>query len=238
LVFNIQNLSKIGLNVHMTSVAFGLEVVIHKIHYLKMDAFPSLALVVEKNPLVTLIPYSREAHDGDKWREERMFQFMYVVDAFESCVSWPVSLELVSPFELTALGQCTYEVKPLICDAIAAQGSSPLVKQAAPLRNFTREQVARVDFDMRVVFFRMTRKRAAIEKTLRKGRGHAVDRPTVADVVTKDAPQDDRTATIKPSGSQDSGTTGTFRVPSEDLVRGSSTTAGPTPAASLNIESK
>jgi hypothetical protein len=204
----------------MATVAIGLQVVIHKIRYLEMDTFPSLALVVEKNPPVTLIPYSREAHDRDEWREERMFQFMYVVDAFESCMSWPVSFELVSPFEWMALGKCTYEVKPLICDAIAAHGSSPVVRQVAPLRSFDRHEVAGVDFEMRVVFFRMTRKRAAIEKVPLKLRSQAVDRPTGTDVLRKDVPRNNRTGTMRPSGSHGSKMTGTSRLPSGDLVKG------------------
>ena len=88
----------------MTSVAFGLEILIHKIEFLKVSSFPSLTLIVDNNAPLTLIPYSREAKDGDTWVEEKGFQMMFVLDAFETCVSWPVAFEIVSPVETTALG--------------------------------------------------------------------------------------------------------------------------------------
>lgn len=147
----------------MTSVAFGLEILIHKIEFLKVSSFPSLTLIVDNNSPLTLIPYSREAKDGDTWIEEKGFQMMFVLDAFETCVSWPVTFEIVSPVETTALGKVTFEVKPLICDAIAAHGSSPVVIQKAVLRDFERKEMAVLSFEMRVIFFRMTMKKAAKE---------------------------------------------------------------------------
>lgn len=152
----------------MTTVACGLEVLIHKIEYLKIGSFPSLTIIVDKSPPQTLIGYSREAKDGDVWVEERGFQMRFVVDAFESCVSWPISFELVSPVETTALGKVTFEVKPLICDAIASHGSSPVVVQSAIMRDFERTEVAKLSFEMRVIFFRMTMKRPAKENTAPK----------------------------------------------------------------------
>jgi hypothetical protein len=88
---------------------------------------------------------------------------MYVLDAFETCQSWPVTFELVSPVESTALGKCSFQVKPLICDAIAAHGSSPIACQSASLRHFEGNEVAVLDFELRVIFFKMCRKRAATE---------------------------------------------------------------------------
>ena len=149
----------------MTTVAFGLEILIHKIEYLKVSSFPSLTLIVDDNAPLTLIPYSREAKAGDVWVEEKGFQMMYVLDAFETCVTWPVTFELVSPVETTALGKVTFEVKPLICDAIAAHGSSPVVIQKAILRDFERKEMATLSFELRVIFFRMTMKKAAKETT-------------------------------------------------------------------------
>jgi hypothetical protein len=148
----------------MTNIVFGLELLVKKIEYLKIQTFPSLTLVLDTNPPLTLIPYSEEAKTGDVWRPNQIYQFMYVVDAFEKCVSCPISFELVSPFESTALGKCTYELKPLICDAIAAHGSSPVVCQTSTLRDFERHEVALMSFELRVIFFKMCRKRAAIER--------------------------------------------------------------------------
>ena len=147
----------------MTTVACGLEVLIHKIEYLRIGSFPSLTIIVDKYPPQTLVGYSREAKDGDVWIEEKAFQMRFVVDAFETCVSWPISFELVSPVETTALGKVTFEVKPLICDAIACHGSSPVVVQSATLRDFERREVAILSFEMRVIFFRMTMKRPGNE---------------------------------------------------------------------------
>jgi hypothetical protein len=147
----------------MTSVAFGAELTIHQIAYLEISSFPSLTLIADANPPQTLIPYSREAHNGETWAIEQTFQTMYVVDAFETCVTWPVTFELVSPVESTALGKCSFEVQPLICDAIAAHGSSPVASQSAVLRDFERREVAVLAFDLRIIFFKMCLKRAATE---------------------------------------------------------------------------
>jgi hypothetical protein len=158
----------------MTTVAFGLELLVHQVRYLDIGSFPSLTLVVDNNPPQTLIAYSREAHTGDIWNLGEIFRAMYIVDAFETCVSWPVAFELVSPVESTALGKCSFEVKPLICDAIAAHGSSPVACQSAVLRDFERHEVAIVKFELRVIFFRMCQKRAATENAHLKELNQAV----------------------------------------------------------------
>jgi hypothetical protein len=149
----------------MTSVVFGLELLIKKIEFVRIETFPSLTLVVDTNPPFTLIPYSEEAKSGDAWSPMGVYQLIYVVDAFEKCMSCPISFELVSPFESTYLGQCPSEVKPLLCDAIAAHGSGPVVSQVSPLRDFERVQMGLMKFEMRIIFFKMCRKRAATERS-------------------------------------------------------------------------
>ncbi|OHT11786.1 hypothetical protein TRFO_18682 [Tritrichomonas foetus] len=145
----------------MTTVVFGIEILIHRIEFIQVESFPSLTIQVDKNEPQILLPYSKEAHPGDIWDEEKAYQLIYIIDAFESCVTYPFTLELVSPVETTALGKCTFELKPLICDAIAAHGCSPIASQTSFLRDFERREVACLTFDIRTVFFRMTQKRAA-----------------------------------------------------------------------------
>jgi hypothetical protein len=51
----------------MTTIVFGLELLVKKIEFLKIETFPSLTLIMDTNPPFTLIPYSEEAKSGDIW---------------------------------------------------------------------------------------------------------------------------------------------------------------------------
>jgi hypothetical protein len=145
-------------------IVFGLELLVNNIEYLTIDTFPSLILVMWDLPPFTLVPYSFAASPGKIQEVNKIYQLMYVADAFEKCVSSPLSFELISPFESLALGKCTFELHPLICDSIAAQGSSPVAGQVAILRDYDGGDVARVKFELRVVAFNIGKKRAAIER--------------------------------------------------------------------------
>jgi hypothetical protein len=149
----------------MSTVAFGLELFMEKIEFMDVRDFPALQFVVEQREPQELLPYCfngcSKTRPGDVWQIHLGFQMIYVLDAFECCVSWPIGLELVTPVESTALGTWRYEAKNLICDAIAAHGSSGIVKQVAVLKHFDGREVAKVHFEMRVIFFKMCVKCAA-----------------------------------------------------------------------------
>ena len=106
----------------MTTVVFGIEIYVHKIEYITVSSFPSLNVIIDNKEPTTIYPFSIEAHPNDIWEIKKAYQLIYIIDAFENCVSCPITFELVSPVETTALGKCTLELKPLICDAIAAHG--------------------------------------------------------------------------------------------------------------------
>lgn len=146
----------------MTGIVFGIEILIHKIEFIHINSFPSLTIICNDGLPKTLLPYSVEAHDNDVWNDPKAFQMIFNIDAFESVVSWPISFEIVSPVESTALGKCTFELKPLICDSIAAHGPSQIVTQRAVLRDFERHEVAYLTFEIRVIFFKICQKPAAI----------------------------------------------------------------------------
>ena len=169
-----------------TTVVFGIEILIHRIEFLKVESFPSLTIKVDKCEPKILLPFSREAHSGDIWDEEKAFQMIHIIDAFESCVSYPFTLELVSPVATTALGRCSFELKPLICDAIAAHGCSPIACQSSYMKDFEKKEVAQITFDIRTVFMRMCLKRAAttnaqVKNTSKRPKQHALSVRTIPD---------------------------------------------------------
>lgn len=145
----------------MTTVVFGIEIYVHKIEYLTVNSFPSLNVIVDNKEPKTILPFSIEAHPNDVWEIEKVYQLIDIIDAFENCVSCPISFELVSPVETTALGRCTLELKPLICDAIAAHGYSPIASQTTYFKDFERHEVASITFDIRTILFQLCLRRAA-----------------------------------------------------------------------------
>lgn len=143
----------------MGSVAIGLDLLIHNMEYSEINnQFTSLEIICNDEKAVTVIPYNEEAIQGEIRSFEKNVQLMYVVDAFTAVKTWPVTLQLITPVETTAVGTVTLEAAPLICDSIANQGTSPVAKQRAGLRDFGDRIVTWVDFEMRIVFFKMTTK--------------------------------------------------------------------------------
>jgi hypothetical protein len=103
----------------------GLGRILDKLQCPKIDVFPLLSLVVDPHSPITVIPYWQEGKASDVWRPTDVHQLICVADAFERCVSCAISFEFVSPFESTGLGKYPSEAKRLLCEAIAARGSSP-----------------------------------------------------------------------------------------------------------------
>lgn len=145
----------------MTTVVFGIEIYIHKIDFTNVSSFPSLNVIIENKDPTTILPYSKEVHPGTVWTIGNVYQLIYIIDAFENCNSCPITFELVSPVETTAIGKCTLELKPLICDSIAAHGYSPIASQTTSFRDFERREVASITFDIRTVLFQMCLRTAA-----------------------------------------------------------------------------
>lgn len=145
----------------MTTVVFGIEIYVHKIEYITVNSFPSLNVIVDNKEPKTILPFKIEAHPNDVWEVEKAYQIIDIIDAFENCVSCPITFELVSPVETTALGRCTLELKPLICDAIAAHGYSPIASQTTYFKDFERHEVASITFDIRTILFQLCLRRAA-----------------------------------------------------------------------------
>lgn len=137
------------------TLAFGIEYIIHEIRFenISDSVFPSLTIIFKSDPPITLLPYSIEVHNGQKWTVEKSYRNIILVDAFKSVKTYPFTFEMISPVESTALGNCTYELQPLLCDAMAAHGSSNIARQTSSLKDFSGKEVAQMDFEMRVVFF-------------------------------------------------------------------------------------
>ena len=163
----------------MTTVVFGIQIFLHKIEFITVSSFPSLNVIIENKDPITILPYSKEASPGETWEFEKVYQLIYIIDAFEKCDSCPITFELVSPVETTALGKCTLELKPLICDSIAAHGYSPIASQTNYFRDFEKNRVASFTFDIRTVLFQMCLRTAAevvsnVHDVPRSKRSHAL----------------------------------------------------------------
>ena len=136
------------------SLVFSVELFLNQVSFKKVGLVqPSIAAQIGKSNSVVLWTNEDKVHDGESIKINRAFQVMFTTDVFDAINSWKFGLNLTMPKDQVALGACTFEFKPLIASALANCGASPYISIQGSFKNFRKEIIAVISFDVRLVYY-------------------------------------------------------------------------------------
>lgn len=146
------------------TLVFSVEIYLNQITFKKVGVVqPSISVSIAKNNPEVLWTSEDKVHDGQSIKIDRAYQIMVTTDVFDAINSWKFGINLTMIKDQVPLGACTFEFKPLIASALASCGASPFISNQGAIRDFQKEIVAIISFNVRIIYYPGSEHRNTVE---------------------------------------------------------------------------